>query len=94
MTSKHFSFLTFLISGSVFKLTPQAHVGTELEEDEGQLSLLGDQDKQAEPLRALFFYGREGFPGTSFTTFASLGSNTAEEGTIMVCWMKQSIKLF
>lgn len=79
MTSKHFGFLTFLISGSVFKLTPQAHVGTELEEDEGQLSLLGDQNKQAEPLRPLFFLGREGFPATSFTTFASPESNTAQE---------------
>lgn len=47
MTSKHFSILTFLISGSVFKLPPQTHVGTELEEDEGQLSLLGDQKRQS-----------------------------------------------
>lgn len=69
-------------------------MGTELEEDEGQLSLLGDQNKQAEPLRPLFFFGREGFPATSFTIFASPESNTAQEGTIMVCWMNKSIKLF
>lgn len=62
MTSKHFSTLTFLISGSVFKLTPQAHVGKELEEDEGQLSPLGDQKRQSEPQSVVPIW-EEGLPG-------------------------------
>lgn len=84
MTSKHFGNLTFLISGSVLKLTPQAHVGTELEEDEGQLSQLEEQKSQAEPLRPLFLLGREAFPRPGLTIFVLPESGTAQEGTTMV----------
>jgi hypothetical protein len=44
---------------------PQAHKGMELEKDEGQLSLLGEQKRQAGPHKPLFLFGRGVFPRVS-----------------------------